>query len=368
MKIAFILTAHLPDDERVWYQQAEALRGRGHDVFIISSRIAQSNLNNVVCFNDLKLPKRTVIHKIKNILFDINPEMMICDNPIAVIAAKKFKTKTKKKTTIVYDVTEWYPSSLNLKNINVVSIIVKFFSLTFLSFYAGCIVNKFIFGEYYKGRFFRILFPCKKFIYLPYFANIELIKQYPIRDISKECELFYSGNLTNTKGFDQVLKVAEQCAEKMPNTQFVLKIISSQKIDNQIFENQKKLKIQWIQQLPFLEFCEEIGKSDLFLDLRKINFTRNYSLPIKIFYYLATGRPVIYSKIKAIKKFFPKNEFNQWGYLVTPNHTEQIIEIIENYINNPESYNKSCNFSYELSTNKYHWNNLKEIFIDFIEK
>jgi glycosyltransferase involved in cell wall biosynthesis len=366
MKIIFVLTFHLPEDERVWYHQAAALKDCGHEVFIISSKIEKSNLSNVTCFNDAGLPKRMVINKIKNILCDLKPEITICDNPISVVASRKYKRFNKEKTTIIYDVTERYPSSLQLKNINIFKKIIKFIALTFLSFLAGCFVDKFIFGEYYKSLFFRVLLPFKNYIYLPYFTNVEFVKRYPVQDISKRCELFYSGNLTTISGFEQVLKVAERCAEKIPETKFVLKIISSQNFDIEKVDKTKNVEIQFLKQLPFLDFCEEIGKSDIFLDLRKTNFRKKRSLPIKIFYYLAAGRPVIYSELKSVKKFFPKNELNNFGALVNQNYTEKIVEIIENYINNRDFYNKCCNFSYELASNKYHWNNIKGIFVDFI--
>jgi len=367
MKITFILTVHLPDDERVWYQQAEALKNRGHEVSIISSKIENIKLDNVLCFNDLELSKKVVTHKISNLLSEMKPEVMICDNPLSVLAAKKYKRSAKSKTTIVYDVTEWYPSKINLQNVSFFKKIMKFFSLLFLSFYAGCIADKFIFGEYYKGRAFRILFSWKQFIYLSYFANVELIKRYPVQDISKRCELFYSGNLTKANGFDMVLKVAEKCAEKHPKMHFVLKIISTQQFDVNSFKNTQNFEIQIIKKMSFLDFCNEIGKSDLFLDLREIDFIKNHSLPIKIFYYLAAGRPVIYSELKAIKNFFPENELNKFGNLVNPSNIDSIVEIIENYINNQDYYNKCCNFSYEIAKNKYHWKNIKDIFIDFIE-
>lgn len=368
MKIAFVLTVHLPDDERVWYQQAATLKGRGHEVSIISSKIESCHLPNVFCFNDSGLSKRFVIQKITDILSGIEPEVVICDNPVAISSAKKYSASKKKRMTTIYDITEWYPSLLNINHLNIFKKIVKFISLIFFSIYAGCVADKFIFGEYYKGLFFRILFPFKKFIYLSYFANIEFIKQYPIQNISKRCELFYSGNLTEMHGFDKVLKVAQKCAEKMPNTKFVLKIITTQKIDSNYLSHVENLELQLIKKLPFLDFCAEIGKSDLFFDLRKNIFIKKHSLPIKIFYYLAAARPVIYTDSNAIRKFFPKNEIQNFGHLVNPNCIDKIVEIIENYVNNPDIYTKCCNFSYEITQNKYNWNHIKEIFIDFVEK
>ena len=368
MKITFVLTVHLPDDERVWYQQANALKNRGHEVSIISSKTENTKLHNVICFNDLGLSKKVVIHKISNLLLEMKPEIIICDNPVSVIAAKKYKKIEKNKPTIIYDITEWYPSKINLQNLRVFKKIIKFFSLLFLSFYAGCMADKFIFGEYHKGRAFRILFPWKRFIYLSYFANIEFIKRYPVQEISNRCELFYAGNLTKANGFDKILKVAEKCAEKYPKTQFILKVIATQEFDIIAYKKPQNFEIQIIEKMSFPDFCNEIGKSDIFLDLRRIDFIKNHSLPIKIFYYLAAGRPVIYSELKAIKKFFTKNEIDNFGKLVDPDNIESIVEIVENYINNLEYYNKCCNFSYEITKKKYHWNNIKQFFIDFIEK
>ena len=368
MKITFVLTVHLPNDERVWYQQAESLKRRGHEVSIISSKVEGSNLSNVFCFNDIGLSKKNVIQKIITILSNINPEIIICDNPISVIAAKKHISSTQSKATLIYDVTEWYPSTLNLKEGNFLNKSIKFFTLSFLSFYAGCLVNKFIFGEYYKGIFFRILFPFKKFIYLSYYANDEFINKYPVKDISNRCELFYSGNLTNVNGFDKVLKVTQECAKKMPNTTFVLKIISPQKFENDSICDVENIEFQYIHQLPFFDFCKEIGKSDIFLDIRKIDCIKNHSLPIKIFYYMAAGRPVIYSDLKAIRKFFPKNIIPNFAHLVNPKKIDHIVNIIEKYINNPEYYNKSCNFAYEMAQSTYNWKMIEMVFIHFIEK
>ena len=367
MKIAFLLTVHFPDDERVWYQQAETLRNCGHEIFVISSKTNNCDFQNTVCFDDAETPKKQLIQKLKNILIDIKPEIIICDNPISVVSAKKYKKSAQEKTKIIYDVTEWYPSKLNLQNMNILKKIIKFFSLIFLSLSAGFFTDKFIFGEYHKGVVFRILFPLKKYIYLSYFANSELIKQYPINDISKRCEFFYSGNLKKVNGFDQILKVVFKCAENNPNTKFVLKLISRQNFD---LSNQKQLQnveIKQLKQLNFLDFCNEIGKSDIFFDLRQIDFVNNHSLPIKIFYYLASGRPVIYSDLKAIKRFFPKEELNNFGAFVNPKNIEKIVAKIENYIKNFDYYNNHCNFAYNIIQNKYNWDKIKSDFINFIE-
>ena len=367
MKITFVLADHFPDDERVWYQQAASLKVRGHEVFVVSSKLEKCDLKNVFCFNDDGLSKKRVIGNLANILLEIKPDMLICDHPISVFAARKYNLLTTNRTPIVYDVTEWYPSRTNLQNRFFFRKMIKFIALLSLSFFAGCTTNKFIFGEYHKGIFFRILFPFKKYIYLPYFATVEDVKQYPVQNIADRCELFYSGKLSKASGFDKVLEVAVKCAKKMANTEFVLKVVSNQEFEIDKWSHIQNLKIILMKKIPYHDFCEEIGKSDIFMDLRKIDFVNNYSLPIKIFYYLAAGRPVIYSESKAIKNFFSKNEIENFGLLTDPNPIDKIVDTIAFFVHNRDYYYQCCTFSYEIAKNKYHWNIIKNKFTDFIE-
>jgi hypothetical protein len=56
MKIAFALVAHYPDDERVWFQEANSLKETGNEVFIVSTRTNHCALPNSYCFDDSDMP------------------------------------------------------------------------------------------------------------------------------------------------------------------------------------------------------------------------------------------------------------------------------------------------------------------------
>ncbi|MDR2836218.1 MAG: glycosyltransferase [Bacteroidales bacterium] len=365
-RIAFLLYVHNPDDERVWYQQAESLRETNNDVFLISSISEKSQFPNTICFNNRAKPAKKTIKKFIEILLRIEPDKIICDNPISIIAAKRYKKQISGKPIIIYDITEWYPSKKNLVNLSFFKKIFKFVILLFISYYAGFVSDKFIFGECYKAKPFKMLFPWKKYIFLSYYAYFKQIKSYPIRDISKQCELLYSGNLTKEKGFYYVLNVVKLLAENNPETDFILKIISKETFEDSEIKNYKNLTIKLLETLSFLNFCEEIGKSDICFDLRKIDFENTRCLPIKIFYYMAAGRPVIYSNLKAIRKSIP--EINKFGLLVNPNESKTIQQQIERYLKDFSSYKQSCENARKLAETKYNWDNIKLRFVNFIEE
>ncbi|MDR2843878.1 MAG: hypothetical protein LBV57_04440, partial [Candidatus Symbiothrix sp.] len=151
MKIAFVLTVHLPDDERVWFQESSSLQKAGHEIFVVSSRTTQTSLPHSFCFDDTGMPKKELIATLASSLMVFSPDVIICDNPMAILAAQQFKRQKNKKAHIVYDVTEWYPSQKNLKNLPLFKKIIKAGLLTAFSYYAAWFLDGFIFGEYYKA-------------------------------------------------------------------------------------------------------------------------------------------------------------------------------------------------------------------------
>ncbi|MDR0768383.1 MAG: hypothetical protein LBE71_00500 [Dysgonamonadaceae bacterium] len=364
MKIAFVLINHPPADERIWFQEAEILRNSGCEITIVSTQEDTLLLPCVYCFDSVGISKREVIRKIASVLLPVIPDVIICDNPIAVLAARHYKKQVRQAVRIIYDVTEWYPAYNNLRGLSFMRQVIKSFLLTALSFYSALFLSGFIFGEYYKALPFRIFFPWKKHIYLPYYADVDKVKVYPVNDISKKCILLYAGNLTARKGFDAVLNVAKTSAGLFPDISFVLRILSGSP-RHDFGELPANIVIQFIPYLPFPAFCEEIGKADICFDLRKINMESTHCLPIKIFYYMAAGRPVIYSDLKAIRREIP--EINKFGHLVDPENRGEIISLVSRYIKDGDYYRNSCVAARRLAEEKYDWRKINHRLITFIK-
>lgn len=356
LKIAFALVAHYPADDRIYFQLAETLKQSGHEVTIISAITDECNLPGTQCFDSAGMSKNLLISKLQVCFSDFNPDIIICDNPIAIFAAKRYKNRHK-KIRILYDITEWYPSKKNVNRLSFFKKIIKLKLLSLLSFYAGWLTDAFIFGEYYKAKPFRFFFFWKKYIDLSYYANIDWIKIYPRKDISGECNLFYSGPLTVDKGVDKMLKAVLKTAENHPGTKFTLTIVSGTKDYQLLTEIPQNLLIQKKEALSFMDFCNEIGKYDLFFDLRVNDLENTRCLPIKLFYYMACSRPVIYTNLKAIRQAIP--EIEQMGYLVNPANLDKVCECISSYLFDSELYKNHCETAGKLALEKYNWDKIK---------
>ncbi len=300
MKVLFFQRAHGEDDDRVYYHQQRSLEQAGH-----------------TCFFACKVEEVTVV-----------PDIVICDTPLAIWMIRR---KLGRRVRVVYDITEWYPSKKNLCLTPFVLRPFKWLSMVLASYWAGWSSDSFVFGEYYKGLPFRILFPWKQYTYLPYYPDLQYIPYRPAKALGATVRLLYAGSQTREKGYYRVQELVALCREQMPDREFVLTNING---------------------LSFRAFCEEIGRHDIFLDLRDADAENTRCLPIKLFYYLAAGRPVIYSDLRAIRRGVPEIVEDS---LVAPNDLGRAAEIVCAYVADGERYTAICARNRQLAEGKYNW-------------
>lgn len=327
-RVIFLQSAHISIDERVLFHQAKALKSVGYQVDIYGKEV----------FNDFQLQ---------------SADIYVVDTPRALWKVRRTTAK------IVYDITEWYPSKKNLRNVKIGKTI-KAFLMIIASLWAGWRADAFIFGEKDKAKPFQFFFPNKKSIFLSYYPDLEYIKSNGLREIDSELRVLYAGPLTKEKGWERVVETMCGIARKMPQMQFRLDVISQNVVAE--FAKPNNLHVGVLEFMPFEKFCEQITKYDTFLDLRDADFENRRCLPIKLFYYMACGKPSIYSNLKAIKKGVP--EFENCGQLV--DNTAQAIEVMSEYITNKELYSQHCSNALKLSQDKYNWVIIKEDFLSLI--
>lgn len=304
--IRFIQTAHREGDDRVTYHQMPTLRQAGYDVAWTEEKC----------------------------------DIAICDTPRAVLKAKRLGAKT-----IIYDVTEWYPSKKNLRDKGwtkpfwAVAMII-------LSWIAGCIADRFIFGERDKGKPFQRLFPWKKSVLLPYYPSREYIRERDARDISKVCRLFYAGPHTAEKGYPRVQEVLARCQQRCPETHFILDAINPA-----------------TEYLPLPDFCQRVSEADIALDLRDRDRENRKCLPIKWFYYAAAGVPSVYSDLDAIRNQIP--ESNNASRLVRS--TDEAVDAILEWVKSPELYHKNAQQARSAFEQHYHWEKIAERLLEICQ-
>lgn len=320
-RIIFLQSAHTETDERVLFHQAQTLREAGHIVEIYGM---DSFLNFV--------PKQADIY--------------IVDTPKSLWKIRHTSAK------IVYDITEWYPSKKNLRNIRLGKLF-KALVLAIANLWAGWRTDAFIFGEEDKAKPFRVLYPRKNYINLPYYPDLAYIQPLPTNELTQVCRVLYAGALTKEKGWERVKSTMEHIAELLPKTQFQLDVITKDHLPKlKAYDN---LHIRRLEFMPFGQFCKQIVKYDLFLDLRDIDWENTHCLPIKLFYYMACGRPSIYSNLIAIRKGVA--EIDTCACLVKD--VEQATQAMIQYIRNQSLYKEHCQAALEMAQKQYNWQSIK---------
>lgn len=375
MKISILSSGRPPYDDRLYYHMAVTLRNAGHTVFVISgqSEYATSTEDILICgFEGSRLSKKEKINQFVQILQQQHPDVIICTEPLSVVAAAKYKRKALKRPGIIYDVTEWYPSKKYLYNYKSILRWLHFMRMALINIYAGWLSSAYIFGEHYKSIPFRMLFPLKKYCTISYYPDHEYISTIFVSPPRDKICLFYSGKISVEKGFLNLLKALTAFCHIKPNIVVELTVIgwyenTSDKDECEYCLEQlpQQVQVKFSQILPFRNYLDAISRSHIFIDLREQDFENDHCLPIRLFYAMAFGRPAIYSNLRAISR---EVDISAFGHLVDPQQNARIAEIVAGYVNNPEQYNAHCRNARLASEEKYNWGLIKDIFTDFVEK
>lgn len=371
-KILFLTTAHNYNDDRIFFHQAKELKSKGFEVKISSFYSDfQGNIDGIEIESYAILEKSSdeKTQTFLKICESFQPNCIICSEPIAVLAAKKFKAK--KKISIIYDITEWYPTMSMLEGHSFPLKIIHSVKFFLIQLYAGFLSTYFIFGEETKKFPLAYFFPLKRKIILPYYPDDEFVSE-SIKELNvNEITLCYTGAISKDKGIDNFFNAVNQIQKLKSNLKIKILIIGSARKDSdeKYFLNLlTKFSFENIEiQKPtfFQKFTQSFAKADICFDLRELNFENHHSLPIKLFYYMGAGKPIIYSNLKGIRKHLDVSNF---GNLVDPKNSAEIANLIVNYVENPNIYQIHAKNARKEFEEKYNWNVIKNSFVDFVKQ
>jgi glycosyltransferase involved in cell wall biosynthesis len=373
MNISFLTSGHEPYDDRIFYHMAKSLSDKDVNVEIVSSRCNLTEVTNGIkfnCFAGDDLPKRDKIKYFTDRLAVSKPDLIICSEPLTILASKRYSKRENRNIRIVYDITEWYPSKKNLKTTYWPFRWIVFIKLLVFNLWITRFADSFIFGEWFKSRSYRVLFPGKSYTFIPYYPDLKYIKfHYPELNPGI-VRLSYSGKISMEKGYGNFFKVVEKLSELNKDLKIEIKIIGwyenmrdKKECKNLIRSEYPNISLEIYEKQNFNSFIEIISDTDIFLDLRSDDFENNYCLPIKLFYYAALGRPVIISDLKAIRK---EVEITKFGFLIKPGNSESIARVILEYLNNDQIYYQHCSNARNMAENFYNWHKIEPEFIKFL--
>lgn len=372
-KVVILSSGHPPKDERIFSKIGFSLSTHGYSVVICTSTEELQVCNDSIlfdCFNGEKLTKREKINKFFSILSLHSPDIIISCEPIPILAGHRYKKKIHPRCFIFSDITEWYPENVAFK-FNGLKKWSTYLFMYLFNIYATNLADALIIGEELKKSRYDFIAPFKKKEIISYFPRLDL---FPFNQDEKENEglnLGFTGTLNKSRGFFQFLNCATLLKQNHSELNLKLTIVGKFlfEIEKQFFEKWKSentnISVDFSNWLPYEKLYDKLSQVDLFIDLRELNFVYHHSLPIKIFEYMAFGKPVIYSNSKSLQLFF--NQF-QFGKLVDPSNTLEIITAIEFYLNNRCEIRRNGSIGRQLIETKYKWNYCEAKLLRFIEK
>lgn len=337
--ICLVTSGHPPMDDRIFWKFSKSLSKAGYSVTILCST---ENLNKIesdiqlIGFDGYELPKKEKIKRFYNHLVEIKPDLIICSEILPVISGLKFK-KINPSVKIVLDITEWFPENVafKLKGINKW---IKYAQLFIPYIYLLQKVDHLIVGEKTKLARYNFLAPTKSKSIIGYYPVLKYFN-YSTPDLTnKEVVLGYAGVITFERGIKTLLNVSRSIAKKYSDKKIILLLFGRFTYKNEELEFKELIKSSNEVEICFEDWKDYdkmnsiISKIDICFDLRIRNFIYSNSLPIKIFEYMACGKPFIYSDIKPIRD---EIDFAKCGFLVDPQNENQIVNAVSNYFENP---------------------------------
>lgn len=333
-RVAIITSGHQTFDDRIFWKFGKSLSDI-YDVRIITSleKIETTKDNiQLIGFIDYKSSWEK-IDKFLNYLNDFKPDLVICEEPMTVFAARKLR-RLNNNVKIVLDVTEWYPENVSFK-LKGFKKVHTYLGLSILNFISSNLCDWIIIGERGKKRRYDIIAPLKNKTIIGYYPILEYFKYAPPKKIEDKITLCYAGVITFERGIIQLINASILIAKRHPKLKVELVIAGKFSYDDEenqfrkLVDTQNEVKITFKRWIDYDKISDLIKDADICFDLRKRNFIYRNSLPIKIFEYMACGKPFIYSDINPIRKELKKIEC---GFLVDPNDKMEIVKIIELYI------------------------------------
>jgi glycosyltransferase involved in cell wall biosynthesis len=175
--------------------------------------------------------------------------------------------------------------------------------------------------------------------------------------------LLYQGGLQRGRGIDIMLsaikKVSDAVLVLMGSGSLraeILEMIKSEKLDQKVF---------LLEAVPVTQLLSYTSSADVgFCLIENLGASYYYSLPNKLFEYVAAGVPVVASNFPEIASFV---ESNKVGLLVEPENEEEVVRAIERLLTNAELYQGFANNCMEAAS-RYTWEDQSLKLVRAIEK
>jgi len=326
-------------------KQELKLKGEKNGIVFLNIQYSLFNIFSIIIFyfKGFKFIKNQYIKSKKNIYYNYGyPNIR---NVPLIIWAKILGYK------ILFDIVE---DNFSIKHFKSLAAKIKNFSSQFFFKRIFWLANGAIAISTYlenqlikisKGKFSVINIPIS---ILKKNFNIET----PLKEHNVEVKIFYGGSFGEKDGLKYLLEAFERVADQFPESKLILTGKGS-KSDMELFFKELKClknknKIECLGYVDENKYYRIINSVDMHCMTRINTPFANAGFPFKLGEMLASGKPVIVSKVGDIPVVIKQNE----AILIEPESVEELVRAISYLINNKkEAYeigNKGKKLAYKL--------------------
>ena len=182
----------------------------------------------------------------------------------------------------------------------------------------------------------------------------------------KNFTLCYAGSNPGSAGFSRYIRLIKMAADRFPGKIFTARVIGMdpEAGKGKGLEDRSNIKAEFTGRTDYKNYPSKFSGTDVCIDLRDKNITYNRSLPIKVFDYIACGKPFIFSDLDSFKGY---NDLREAGLMTDPDDLESAFNRISLYVNSPEKLKKDSLTAFRLFEEKYNWESIESKLMKIID-
>ncbi len=196
----------------------------------------------------------------------------------------------------------------------------------FITFFADGIV---VISSCLKNKYQKLTQNKIPVVLIPVSAKISNEKKD--KSFHSPIRIAYSGSFGKKDGLEYLIRAFNKISQK--DKRCVLLLSGKGSNADDILKNVKNPNIKYVGYLDDQRFYEFLQESDILCMTRIKSKYANAGFPFKLGEYLATGKPVIVSKVSDVECYLKDKKD---AVLIEPEDSEQIISAIEYLIENPK--------------------------------
>lgn len=370
--VCILTSAHSPFDGRIYHREAVSLRNKGFGVTIIAPFDHSETTIDGIKIKNLPVLKgraqrfvktgrsifQAAIKQDADIYHFHDPDLI----PWMWLLAGRGKR-------VIYDVHEytgktmmtkqWLPPYLR----KTFSYLVDYLEKRMSERFAGIVTVDLHMEELFKRRNRNV---CTAFNLPPSW----FIEKSIVREVTDKKRILYVGSLNKVRGYSVIIDAMRLVQTKHADA--VCEIIGtidysgiSDKYPPFQEPGEKIRNVSWTGSLSFRDVPSYLAKATIcWLPLQS---TPNYELanPVKLFEYMAAGRPIVASKLETTAKII---EQARCGILVPPNDVKAHAEAICYLLDNPQIGEEMGLNGRQALLEKYNWESQEKNIFDLYER